>query len=49
MFMKKKDSTLMLCIDYRKLNKVTIKKSYLLWRIDDFFLPIEGSRGVLED
>ncbi len=33
----KKDSTLCLCIDYRQLNKVTIKNRYPLPRIDDLF------------
>ena len=35
LFVKKKDKTLRLCIDYRKLNRVTIKNQYLLPRIDD--------------
>jgi hypothetical protein len=35
LFVKKKDGTLRLCIDYRKLNKVTIKNKYPLPRIDD--------------
>ena len=34
LFAKKKDKTLRLCIDYRQLNKVTIKNRYLLPRID---------------
>jgi hypothetical protein len=37
MFVKKKDGTLRLCIDYRQLNKVTIKNKYPLPRIDDLF------------
>ena len=37
LFVKKKDGTLRLCIDYRELNKVTIKKKYPLPRIDDLF------------
>jgi len=37
LFVKKKDGTLGLCIDYRQLNKVTIKNRYLLSRIDDLF------------
>ncbi len=37
LFVKKKDGTLYLCIDYRQLNKVTIKKRYPLPRIDDLF------------
>ena len=35
--MKKKDGTLRLCIDYRELNKVTIKNKYPFPRIDDLF------------
>ena len=37
LFTKKKDKTLRLCIDYRQLNRVTIKNRYPLPRIDDFF------------
>ena len=37
LFAKKKDKTLRLCIDYRQLNKVTIKNRYPLPRIDDLF------------
>lgn len=35
LFAKKKDGSFKLCIDYRGLNKVTIKKKYLLQQIDD--------------
>jgi hypothetical protein len=37
LFMKKKDESLRLCIDYRPLNAVTIKNKYPLPRIDDLF------------
>ena len=37
LFVKKKDGSLRLCIDYRQSNKVTIKNRYLLPRIDDLF------------
>jgi len=37
LFVKKKDGTLRLCIDYRQLNKVTVKNKYPLPRIDDLF------------
>ena len=37
LFIKKKDKTLRLCIDYRQLNRVTIKNKYPLPRIDDLF------------
>ena len=38
LFAKKKDKTLRLCIDYRQLNRVTIKNRYPLSRIDDLFI-----------
>ena len=37
LFVKKKDGSLRLCIDYRELNKVTVKNKYPLPRIDDLF------------
>ena len=37
LFVKKKDGTLRMCIDYRQINKVTIKNKYPLSRIEDFF------------
>ena len=37
LFVKKKDGTLRLCIDYRLLNQVTVKNKYPLPRIDDLF------------
>ncbi|KAJ4792483.1 polyprotein [Rhynchospora pubera] len=43
MFVKKKDGTLRLCIDYRELNKVTVKNRYPLPRIDDLFDQLQGS------
>ena len=43
LFVKKKDGTLRLCIDYRQLNKVTIKNRYPLPRIDDLFDQLGGS------
>ena len=42
--MKKKDKTLRLCIDYRQLNRVTIKNRYPLPRIDDLFDQLRGAR-----
>ena len=37
LFAKKKDKTLLICIDYRQLNRVTNKNRYPLPRIDDLF------------
>ena len=42
LFVKKKDGSLRLCIDYRQLNKVTIKNRYPLSRIDDLFDQLKG-------
>ena len=41
---KRKDKTLRLCIDYRQLNRVTIKNRYPLPRIDDLFNQLRGAR-----
>ena len=41
--MKKKDGSLWLCVDYRQLNKVTIKNKYPLPRIDDLFDQLQGA------
>ena len=49
LFVKKKDGTLRLCIDYRHLNKVTVKNKYPLPQIDDLFLSNERSKGVFQD
>ena len=43
LFVKKKDRTLRMCIDYQELNKVTIKNKYPLPRIDDLFDQIQGA------
>ena len=44
LFVKKKDKTLRMCIDYRQLNRVTIKNRYSLPRIDDLFDQLRGAR-----
>ncbi|GKC07345.1 putative reverse transcriptase domain-containing protein, partial [Tanacetum coccineum] len=42
LFLKKKDGSFQTCIDYRELNKVTVKKRYPLSRIDDLFYQLKG-------
>ncbi|KAA3480525.1 DNA/RNA polymerases superfamily protein [Gossypium australe] len=43
LFVKKKDETMRMCIDYRQLKKVTIKNKYTLPRIDDLFDQLKGA------
>ena len=44
LFVKKKDGTLRLCVDYRQLNKVTVNNKYPFHRIDDLFDQMRGAR-----
>ncbi|GKV34706.1 hypothetical protein SLEP1_g43056 [Rubroshorea leprosula] len=44
LFVKKKDGSMRLCIDYRELNKVTVKNRYPLLRIDDLFDQLKGAQ-----
>ncbi|GJR05467.1 putative reverse transcriptase domain-containing protein [Tanacetum coccineum] len=44
LFVKKKDSSFWMCIDYRELNKLTVKNRYPLLIIDDLFDQLQGSR-----
>ena len=41
--MKKKNGTLRMCIDYRNINKVTVKNKYPLPRIEDLFDKLKGA------
>ena len=44
LFVKNKDGTFRMCIDYRQLNKMTVKNKYPLPRIDDMFDKIDGAK-----
>ncbi|XP_060168953.1 uncharacterized protein LOC132599707, partial [Lycium barbarum] len=44
LFVRKKDGSLRMCIDYRQLNKVTIKNKYPLPRIDDLFDQLQSAK-----
>jgi hypothetical protein len=43
-FVEKKDGTQRMCVDYRALNKVTIKNKYPLPHIEDLFVQLKGAR-----
>ena len=43
MFVKKKEGSHQMCIDYQELNKVTVKNHYSLPRIDDLFDHLQGA------
>ncbi|GJV51967.1 putative reverse transcriptase domain-containing protein [Tanacetum coccineum] len=44
MFVKKKDGSFGMCVNYRELNKLIVKNRYSLSRIDDLFDQFQGSR-----
>nr|GEX54712.1 putative reverse transcriptase domain-containing protein [Tanacetum cinerariifolium] len=43
LFLKKKDRSFRMCIDYRELNKLTVKNRYPFLRINDLFDQLQGS------
>jgi hypothetical protein len=44
LFVDKRDGTIRLCVDYRKLNEVTIKNKYQLPKIEDLFDQLNGAK-----
>ena len=48
LFVKKKDGTLQMCIDYRQINKVTVKNKYPLLRVRDLFYQLKGAGVFLK-
>ena len=49
LLVNKKDGSMRLCIDYRQLNKVTIKNRYPLPRINDLMDQLVGARVFIDD
>ncbi|GKC05182.1 putative reverse transcriptase domain-containing protein [Tanacetum coccineum] len=48
LFVKKKDGSFQMCIDYKELNKMMVKNRYPLPRIDDLFDQLQGSSVYLK-
>ena len=49
MFVKKKDGSMRICIDYRNLNAVTVKNMYPLPRIDDLLDQLRNAKFFFQD
>ena len=49
LFVKKKDGTMRMCVDYRALNNITIKNSYPLPRVDELFDRLQGAQVLQQD
>ncbi|GJR76093.1 putative reverse transcriptase domain-containing protein [Tanacetum coccineum] len=48
LFVKKKDGSMRLCIDYRELNRITVRNKYPLPQIDDLFDQLQGAKFFLK-
>ena len=48
LFVKKKDSSMRICIDYRQLNKITVWNKYPLPYINDLFNQLQGTKVFLK-
>ena len=44
LFVKKKDGTMRMCVDYRALNEITVKNKYALPRVDELFDRLQGAQ-----
>ncbi|VVA36607.1 PREDICTED: reverse mRNAase, partial [Prunus dulcis] len=44
LIVKKKDVTMRLCINFRQLNKITVRNRYPLSRIDELFNQLKGAK-----
>ena len=44
LFVKKKDGTMRMCVDYRALNEITVKNKYALPRVDELFDRLQGAK-----
>jgi hypothetical protein len=49
LFVKKKDGTMRMCIDYQELNKITVKDKYLLPRINDLFDQLQSAENIFKN